>query len=163
VRRSHQLCAGPQLDDDANVLLRFKGGAKGVLQASQICIGDENDLNIRVYGAKASLEWRQEHPNELIVKYPISPPIYRRGNPYLCAEASYSPGFPAAIPRATSRRSAIFTARLFAPSPPRCRAGHCPRSPISLPLTTGVTGMAFIETVVKSSRLGAKWVKFPDV
>ena len=91
--RIESLCAdltsfvpGRRLDDDANVLLRFAGGAKGVLHASQICIGDENDLNLRVYGTKASLEWHQEHPNELIVKYPDQPRrIFRRGNPYVCA------------------------------------------------------------------------------
>ena len=72
-----ELCAdltafvpGRKLDDDGNILLRFKGGAKGVLHASQISVGEENALNIRVYGEKGGLEWHQEHPNELIVKYP---------------------------------------------------------------------------------------------
>src|SRR6058998_1111087 len=83
-----ELCAdlttfvkGRKLDDDGNILLRFKGGAKGVLHASQICVGDENHLNLRVYGTKAGLEWNQEHPNELTVKFPDKPrQIWRRGN-----------------------------------------------------------------------------------
>ena len=58
---------GRKLDDDGNILVRYRGGAKGVLYASQISNGDENNLNIRVYGTKASLEWHQEDPNELIV------------------------------------------------------------------------------------------------
>ena len=59
---------GRTLDDDGNVLVRFKGGARGIIYASQISNGDENNLNIRVYGTKKSIEWHQEHPNELIVK-----------------------------------------------------------------------------------------------
>jgi predicted dehydrogenase len=65
-------------------LIHYQGGARGVLYASQISAGEENDLNIRVYGTKASLEWHQEHPNELIVKYPDAPRrTYRRGNGYV--------------------------------------------------------------------------------
>ncbi|MEO6873268.1 MAG: Gfo/Idh/MocA family oxidoreductase, partial [Opitutaceae bacterium] len=64
---------GRKLDDDGNVLVRYKGGAKGVLHSSQISIGDENMLNIRVYGTKAGLEWRQEFPNELVVKFADQP------------------------------------------------------------------------------------------
>ena len=72
---------GRPLDDDGNLLIRYKGGAKGVLYASQISTGDENSLNIRVYGTEASLEWHQEHPNELVVKFAEQPrQIHRRGN-----------------------------------------------------------------------------------
>src|SRR5207253_8224503 len=83
-----ELCAdlttfveGRKLEDDGNVLLRFEGGAKGVLHASQIAVGEENNLNIRVYGTRASLEWRQEDPNDLVVKHPDQPrQTWRRGN-----------------------------------------------------------------------------------
>ena len=86
-----ELCAdfttfipGRRLEDDGNLLLHYQGGARGVLYASQVSVGEENNLSIRVYGTKASLEWHQEHPNELIVKYPDAPrKIYRRGNGYL--------------------------------------------------------------------------------
>ena len=60
---------GRRIDDDASVLLRFAGGARGVLTCSQICIGEENALALRVHGDKGSLAWRQEEPNELIVKW----------------------------------------------------------------------------------------------
>ena len=70
---------GRELDDDGNCLVRFTEGVKGIIYASQISNGDENNLNIRVYGTKASLEWHQEDPNELIVKFANAPrKTYRR-------------------------------------------------------------------------------------
>ena len=64
---------GRALDDDGSMLCRYEGGARGVLFASQISTGDENNLNIRIYGTKASIEWHQEQPNELIVKFADKP------------------------------------------------------------------------------------------
>ena len=90
---------GRELDDDGNNLIRFEGGAKGIIYASQISNGDENALNIRVYGTKASLEWHQEDPNELIVKYANAPrKIYRRGNDYLGEAAQKNSRTPFAHP-----------------------------------------------------------------
>ena len=75
---------GRKLDDDGNVLLRFKGGAKGVLHASQISVGEENNLNIRIYGEKGGLEWHQNEPNTLLVKWLDQPmQVYRTANGYL--------------------------------------------------------------------------------
>ncbi|MEL0119824.1 MAG: Gfo/Idh/MocA family oxidoreductase, partial [Opitutae bacterium] len=86
---------GRTLDDDGNVLVRFKGGAKGIIYASQISNGDENDLNIRVYGTKQSLEWHQEDPNELIVKDARAPrKVYRRGNGYITGAAAANTRIP---------------------------------------------------------------------
>ncbi len=65
---------GRRLDDDANVLIRYVGGAKGVLIASQVSAGEENDLGIRLYGTEGGLEWRQEEPNHLIFR-PMGPPL----------------------------------------------------------------------------------------
>jgi predicted dehydrogenase len=155
---------GRQLDDDANVLLRFHGGAKGVLHASQICIGDENDLNIRVYGDKASLEWHQEHPNELIVKYPDQPRrIFRRGNPYLCAQAQSFTRVPGGHPEGYLEAFGNIYREAFRSIAAEVEGRQLPKEPDFPTIDDGVAGMAFIETVVKSSRLGAKWVKFPDV
>ncbi len=79
---------GRKLDDDGNCLLRFNNGARGILHASQISIGEENGLAIWVYGEKASLEWHQEHPNYLYVKVPDGPvQVWRRGNGYIGAKA----------------------------------------------------------------------------
>jgi predicted dehydrogenase len=75
---------GRKLDDDGNVLLRFKGGAKGVLHSSQISVGEENNLNIRVYGELGGLEWHQKEPNTLLVKWMDQPmQVYRTANGYL--------------------------------------------------------------------------------
>ncbi len=86
---------GRVLDDDGNMLIRYKGGAKGILYASQVSAGDENNLNIRVYGTLASLEWHQEHPNELIVKFAEKPrEIHRRGNTYNGPECALNTRLP---------------------------------------------------------------------
>ena len=90
---------GRELDDDGNCLVRFTEGVKGIIYASQISNGDENNLNIRVYGTKASLEWHQEDPNELIVKFANAPrKTYRRGNDYLGAAAQNNSRTPFAHP-----------------------------------------------------------------
>src|SRR5262249_7426910 len=82
------LVKGRKLDDDANVLLRFKGGAKGVLHCSQISVGEENNLNIRVYGELGGLEWHQKAPNTMLVKWAEQPmQVYRTGLGYLGANA----------------------------------------------------------------------------
>jgi predicted dehydrogenase len=87
--------AGRRLDDDASVLLRFKGGAKGVLMASQIELGHENDLRIRVHGTKGTLQWRQEEPN---------PPRQRES--VRCREGWHaaSPRPPRSLPRSLRQR-----------------------------------------------------------
>ena len=155
---------GRPLDDDANVLLRFEGGARGVLHASQICIGDENALNLRVYGTKASLEWHQEHPNELIVKYPDRPRrIYRRGNSYVCAGARSFTRIPGGHPEGYLEAFGNIYREAFRSIAAEVQGRPPPKSPDFPTVDDGVIGMAFIETVVKSSRLGARWVKFPDV
>ncbi len=110
---------GRQLDDDANLLLRFcppgagpcegtgpdsadhEPGPRGILTVSQICIGHENDLSLRVYGTKAALTWRQEEPNQLILKPDGQPErIYRRGNGYLGDAAKRNTRIPAGHPEA---------------------------------------------------------------
>lgn len=76
--------SGRELEDDANILIHYENGARGVLIASQISVGDENALTIRVYGTDASLKWEQEHPNYLSVKYLDGPEeVFKRGNEYL--------------------------------------------------------------------------------
>ena len=80
---------GRRLDDDGNCLLHFNNGARGILHCSQIAVGEENGLAIRVYGTKRSLEWHQEHPNALIVKELNGPDrIYRRGNGYVAEKSA---------------------------------------------------------------------------
>ena len=74
---------GRQLDDDANMLIRLTGGAKGTLSCSQIACGEENRLAIRVYGSRAGLEWQQQEPNTLIYKPAAGPwELLRTGQGY---------------------------------------------------------------------------------
>jgi len=155
---------GRRLDDDGNCLLRYKGGAKGILYASQVSNGEENNLNIRIYGTKASLEWFQEHPNELIVKAVNQPrQIRRRGNSYLSPAARSSSRTPFGHQEAFIEAFAnVYLAAAAAiageVTDHRARRDH------DFPtIDDGVIGMAFIETVVKSARRGARWVKFPRV
>lgn len=154
---------GRPLDDDGNCLIRFAGGARGVLFASQISNGDENNLNIRVYGTKGSLEWHQENPNELTFKRADAPPVTsRRGNNYLSAAAQGATRTPFAHPEGFIEAFANVY-RSAATAIADVVAGRkAPKDGYDFPtVDDGIAGMAFIETVVKSSKAGAKWVKFP--
>jgi predicted dehydrogenase len=156
---------GRTLDDDGNVLVRFKGGARGIIYASQISNGDENNLNIRVYGTKKSLEWHQEHPNELIVKDARAPrEIYRRGNDYITGPAADCTRIPFGHPEGFIEAFAnVYNSAMVAVKDEI--AGKFPRkSGYDYPdIRDGIIGMAFIETVVKSSKAKEKWVKFPSI
>ncbi|MGB9275707.1 MAG: Gfo/Idh/MocA family oxidoreductase [Terrimicrobiaceae bacterium] len=162
-----ELCAefttfveGRKLEDDANLLIRYKGGAKGVLYASQISAGEENSLRVRVYGSRASLEWYQEDPNRLFVKYPDAPRrVYRAGNEYLSDSAKRFARIPAGHPEAFLEAFAniyLEAARAIEalldgqPVPPDCDFPT---------VDSGVEGMAFIATAVKSAKAGGVWTK----
>jgi len=150
---------GRALDDDGNILVHFEGGAVGILYASQISAGEENNLRIRVYGSRGALEWRQEYPNDLWVRQADAPPaLYRRGNPYLCEAARHAtrlpPGHPEAFLEAFANiyQNALDTlrARILGLEP----------DPLALDFPTvvdGARGMAFIESAVESSRSDRKW------
>ncbi|MFP6887689.1 MAG: Gfo/Idh/MocA family oxidoreductase [Opitutales bacterium] len=156
---------GRTLDDDGNVLVRFKGGARGIIYASQVSNGDENDLNIRVYGKKKSLEWHQEDPNELLVKDARAPRVtYRRGNGYITGAAAENTRIPFGHPEGFIEAFAnVYNAAAIAIRDER--AGKFPRkSGYDFPdIRDGIIGMAFIETAVKSSKSKEKWVKFPRI
>jgi predicted dehydrogenase len=153
---------GRKLEDDASLLIRYKGGAKGVLHCSQISCGEENNLNIRVYGTKGSLTWRQEEPNELKFVTKGGPTqILRRGNDYLSPAAKkfarLPPGHPEAFIEAFANVYLEAVAAIRALS-----AGK--RGEFDFPtVDDGVRGMAFIETAVKSARANAKWTRFPAI
>lgn len=152
---------GRPLDDDGSILCRYHGGARGVIYASQISTGDENNLNIRVYGTEASLEWHQEHPNELIVKFAEQPrQIWRRGNSYNGAEATRFTRLPFGHPEAFIEAFAnLYLA--VADAIIDSLNGNYPR-PEGYDFPTvddGIAGLAFIEGAVASSRANAAWTK----
>lgn len=153
---------GRKLEDDANLLLRYKGGAKGVLHCSQISCGEENNLNIRVYGTLGSLAWQQEHPNEL--KFiPKGEParILRRGNDYVSPTAKKFTRLPFGHPEAFIEAFANIyleaAAAIRASIAGKRATGDFPT------VDDGVIGMAFLETAVKSAKSNAKWTKFAGI
>jgi len=165
--RIDELCAefttfipGRKLEDDANMLIRYQGGAKGVLHCSQISCGEENNLNIRVYGTLGSLAWQQEHPNELKFSPKNEPArILRRGNGYLSDVAKKFTRLPAGHPEAFIE--AFANIYLEAIAAIRANAAGR-RGEFDFPtVDDGVEGMAFIETAVKSAASNGKWTKFP--
>jgi len=169
---THSLCAdlttfvnGRQVPDDGNILVRYVGGAKGVLHASQISVGEENALNIRIYGEKAGLEWHQEHPDRLVVKYPDRPAeTWTRGNSYLTsAVAKAATRIPAGHPEGYLEAFGNLYREVFRAIRAEVSGKKQPKDLDFPTIADGVEGMAFIETVVKSSKLGAKWVKFKKI
>ncbi len=155
---------GRKLDDDGNVLVRYKGGAKGILYASQISVGEENNLTVRIYGTKGGLEWHQEHPNELILKsQERAAQVWRRGNGYVGAEAKRFTRFPAGHPEGYLESFGNVYAEVFRALRAELAGEKRPKDLDFPTIDDGVYGMAFIETVVKSGKAGARWVKFPKV
>jgi predicted dehydrogenase len=156
---------GRQLDDDGNILVRFRGGAKGIIYASQISNGDENALSIRAYGTKASIEWHQEEPNDLLVKYANAPRrIYRRGNDYLGPEAKANSRTPFAHPEGFIEAFANIYLAAAGAIADRIEGRPAPAEGYDFPdIRDGIAGMAFIETAVRSSHSTDKWVPFPSV
>jgi predicted dehydrogenase len=152
---------GRRLEDDGNVLLRFENGAKGVLHASQIAVGVENGLNIRVYGEKGGLQWRQEEPNTLIASWLGQPKqIIRTGVGKLSEAAAMNTRIPAGHPEGYLEAFANLY-RNFAKTLRSRLNGKTP-DPAYLDFPgadDGVRGMAFIETVVASSNSPEKWMK----
>jgi predicted dehydrogenase len=154
---------GRKLDDDGNVLLRFKGGAKGVLHSSQISVGEENNLNIRIYGEKGGLEWHQKEPNTLLVKWLDQPmQVYRTANGYLTPAALAAGRTPPAHPEGYLEAFANiyknFAGAIRARLEKKKLAKNDPANDFPK-IEDGVRGMAFIEAVVKSSKANAAWTK----
>ena len=102
--------SGRRLDDDGNLLIRYEGGAKGVMMASQISAGEENDLRIRIYGTEGGLEWRQEEPNYLFHKPAEEPErVLKRATTTFARRQGGPRGCPRDIRKGSSRRSPTFT------------------------------------------------------
>jgi len=153
---------GRALDDDGNVLLKFDNGANGILMASQIAAGEENALSIKVYGEKGGLEWHQEEPNTLLVKWLDAPmQVYRTGHDYLSSFAKHNTRTPAGHPEGYLEAFANIY-RNFASTLSAGLDGTTPTSEmLDFPnATDGVRGMSFIENVVASGKSAEKWYDF---
>ena len=152
------------LDDDGAALLRYEGGARGVLMASQVAVGQENSLSIRVYGEKGGLEWRQEEPNTLLMRWPDrQPEVIRTGgaglSPWAIANTRTPAGHPEGYLEAFANLYHHFAAALQARL-----AGEEP-DPIDLDFPSveeGVRGMQFIEAIVSTKNSNQKWILLTD-
>ncbi|MBC8034695.1 MAG: Gfo/Idh/MocA family oxidoreductase [Chitinophagaceae bacterium] len=168
-QRVTRLCAdlntvveGRMLDDDGAVLLKFGNGASGVLFASQVAAGEENNVKIRVYGNKGGLEWKQEDANSLILKWLDKPAeLLRAGTGYLSSYASHNSRTPAGHPEGyleafanLYRNFALTVSAEIEGVPPKPEWLDFPG------ITDGIRGMAFIESVVASGKSASKWTEF---
>ena len=155
------IVAGRKLDDDGAALLEFNNGASGVLMATQIAAGAENNISIRVYGEKGGLSWRQEENNSLRLEWPDRPSeCWRAGAGYLGEYATHNSRTPAGHPEGYLEAFANLY-RNFALSIIAKENGEIPSSLcVDFPGTKeGVRGMAFVETMIRSSQIKA-WVDF---
>lgn len=152
---------GRLLDDDGAAMIRYKGGARGTLTATQIAAGVENDLNIRIFGEKGGLEWHQEEPNTMILRWPDRPAeIVRTSNGYMSPLAAHNSRTPGGHPEGYLEAFANLY-RNFALALQAILSGKEPKAEwLDFPsMEEGVRGMQFIETMVASDSDTEKWLK----
>jgi predicted dehydrogenase len=148
---------GRVLDDDANILVRLSGGAKGTLMCSQIACGEANRLSIRLYGSAAGLEWHQEEPNTLIFKPADEPWRYlRTGRRYMGEAATAMTRAPAGHPEGYLEAFANIY-RSFTEDVARVGRGQSPVRDYP-GVEDGLRGLKFVECVLASSRAGGAWM-----
>src|SRR5215471_3927188 len=152
---------GRRLDDNAHMMLRFSGGAKGSLWATQVAPGNENNLRLRVYGEKAGLEWHQENPNELSFT-PLGQPkqTIRRGSAGTGRAAAHATRIPSGHPEGYLEAFAQLYNDLA--DQIVSRRERRPPNPLSLLVPSvedGVEGVRFIQTALESSRNASAWTR----
>jgi len=151
---------GRRLDDDGAVLLKLSNGASGVLMATQIAAGEENNVKVRVYGEFGGLEWQQSDANTLQVKWLDKPmEIWRTGAGYLSSYAQHNhrtpPGHPEGYLEAFANLYHNFALCVEAD----INGTKAEPEWLDYPgIEEGVRGMAFIEKVIESGRSDQKWV-----
>jgi predicted dehydrogenase len=164
-----QLCAdinivveGRKLDDDGAVLIKLNNGASAVLTATQIAAGEENNVKIRVYGEKGSLEWQQWDANTLIVKMSGEPwQIYRTGGGYLTSYATHNTRTPGGHPEGYLEAFANLYHNFALCVKAEIEGTQASPEAQDYPgIDDGVRGMAFIENVIASGKSEIKWTKF---
>ena len=151
---------GRRVDDNGHVLLRYEGGARGMLWCSQVAAGQENGLRLRVYGTKAGIEWEQENPNYLMVG-PLGQPKYRltRGGAGSGDSAARTTRIPAGHPEGYLEGFANIYAEVARAIVAR-REGTALDPAITFPgVKEGLEGVAFVDACIRSSARNAAWVK----
>jgi predicted dehydrogenase len=166
-----ELCAelnsfvpGRQLDDDGTVMIRYEGGARCLLSASQVCAGVENGLHIRIYGEKGGLEWRQDSPNTMTFR-PVEgvAEVIRTATASIVSPAAQHNsrvpgGHPEGFIEAFANLYRNFALTLMADAEQQEPSACCLDFPT---ITDGIEGMQFVDAVVHSSAQNAAWVKWP--
>lgn len=157
---------GRALDDDGNVLLKFDNGAAGVLIATQVAAGEENNLKIRIYGEKGGIDWTQQEPNTLLVKWLDQPAqIYRAGNnsPNLSNFALQNCRTPGGHPEGYLEAFANIYKNFAHTLMAKMEGKEPTKEMLDFPgIEDGVRGMAFIENVVASGNSKEKWTDFVE-
>jgi len=153
---------GRKLDDDGAALLKFNNDASGVLIATQIATGEENNIKVRVSGEKGSLEWQQDNANTLLLKWPDKPAeILRTGSGYLSSYAAQNTRIPAGHPEGYLEAFANLY-RNFALSVKADMEGKpAEKEWLDYPgIQDGIRGMSFVENVIASGNSDVKWTDF---
>ena len=158
----HTFVKGRLLDDNAQIMLRFKGTAKGAIWSSQVAVGNENSLQIRIYGEKAGLEWKQEDPNFLYyTKFGQPTQRITRGSESASKEANdvsrIPPGHPEGYLEGFANIYSDVSKELFSKIN---NQKHDHSSDCYPTINDGIEGMRFIETVLESSKNNSKWIQF---
>ncbi|MEH2486269.1 Gfo/Idh/MocA family protein [Bradyrhizobium sp. AZCC 2230] len=151
---------GRRLDDDVQILLRWKGGAKGMLWASQVAVGNENGLTLRVYGSKGGLEWAQENPNQLwFTPYGRPKQLLTRGGAGVLGDAGRVTRIPSGHPEGYLEGFATIYAEA-ARAIYAAETGEKPDPDVIFPtIEDGLEGVKFIEAAVKSATGKGAWVR----
>ena len=153
---------GRKLDDNAHIMMRFKGGAKGMLWASQVAPGNENSLKVRVFGTKGGIEWEQENPNYFWYT-PFGQPkqLITRGGAGSSAVADRVSRTPGGHPEGYLEGFAtLYSEAAIAIRALRKKNGKIPKSVIFPTVEDGVDGLRFIDACLRSSKKNAGWIKF---
>ncbi len=153
---------GRRLDDDGAALLKFSGGASGLLMATQVAAGEENNVRIRVYGEKGGIEWQQSDANTLLLKWPDRPSeILRTGGSYLSSFATHNTRVPAGHPEGYLEAFANLYRNFALSVRAKINGDEAKPEWLDYPgMEEGVRGMAFIENVIASGRSEQKWIDF---
>jgi predicted dehydrogenase len=153
---------GRVLDDNASILLNFKGGARGLFWSSQIAVGNDNGFRVRIFGTKASLDWNQEECNYVKVGYTDKPSVrLSRGRDRMSAKAQALSRIPSGHPEGYFEAFANLYS-IFGRALRKEKAGLAlTADDLDFPnATDGLRGVRFIEKCVESSQRGSTWVDF---
>lgn len=157
----NSIVEGRKLDDDGAVLLNFENGASGVLFATQVAAGEENNIKIRVYGEKGGIEWKQGDANSLLVKWLDKPAeVWRTGTGYVSSYASHNSRVPAGHPEGYLEAFANHYRNFALYTKARINGTESKQEWEDFPgIEEGVRGMLFIEKIIESGKSNIKWIE----